>query len=231
MTLATQLEQLTERIEKACARSSRQSQDVTLIAVTKTHPPEVVKAAYDLGLREFGENRVQELLKKKEALDPDFSILNSEFSIPHWHLIGQLQSNKAKYIAPFIHLVHSIDSISTAQELSRRAEQHSRTINILVEVNVAAEASKSGIAPASLPSFLDDLAEKAPALSVKGLMTVAPYNDDRQTTRPHFIALRTLAENHRLKELSMGMSNDFEVAIEEGATMVRVGSALFGERG
>jgi len=223
-TLSSNLRYINDRIASACDRSGRTVADVMLIAVTKTHPPELVKAAYDLGLSNFGENRVQELLKKRE-------ILESQLSEPHWHLIGQLQSNKAKYIAPFIHLVHSIDSISTATELSKRAEQYSRTIDILVEVNVAAEESKSGIPTESLPKFLDELARSAPLLAVKGLMTVAPYNDDPQTTRPYFSALRSLAEKHHLKELSMGMSNDFEVAIEEGATMVRVGSALFGERG
>lgn len=223
MDITSNLARINEQIESACVRSGRNSGDVTLIAVTKTHPPEIVKAAYDLGLRDFGENRVQELLKKKEVLD-------TQVVGACWHLIGQLQSNKAKYIAPFVELVHSIDSLSTAIELSKRADQHQRTIDILVEVNVAAEESKSGIAPESLTKFLDELSQAAPALIVKGLMTVAPYNEDPETTRPHFIALRTLAEKHHLRELSMGMSNDFEVAIEEGATMVRVGSSLFGER-
>ena|ERR1043165_3904499 len=226
MSITDRYEEIWERSKNACQRSHRKPDEVLLIAVTKTHPPEIIKEAYDLGLRDFGENRVQELLKKKEVLDSELSIHNS-----NWHLIGQLQSNKAKYIAPFIHLVHSIDSLSTAKELSLRAEQHSRKIDILVEVNVAAEESKSGISSASLSKFLDELSQDAPSLIVKGLMTVAPYNNDPETTRPYFATLRTLAEKHSLKELSMGMSNDFEVAIEEGATMVRVGSALFGERG
>ena len=220
MNLKGSLAIVEERIQGACLRSGRNRNSVTVIAVTKTHPSEVIKAAYDIGLRDFGENRVQELIKKKDELPPDI----------HWHLIGQLQSNKAKYIAPFVHLVHSIDSISTAKELSRRAEQHDRTIDTLIEVNVAAEESKSGIASTEVLRFLDEIQKEAPNLVVKGLMTVAPHYDDPTLARPHFKALRLLAETHNLGELSMGMSGDFEIAIEEGATMVRVGSALFGDR-
>ncbi|MBS1904011.1 MAG: YggS family pyridoxal phosphate-dependent enzyme [Bacteroidetes bacterium] len=220
MNLRENLLHTEERILHACARSGRKREDVTLVAVTKTHPVEIVREAYDLGLRDFGENRVQEMLSKTESLPSDI----------RWHLIGLLQSNKAKYIAPFVHMVHSIESVSTARELSKRAEQHARTIEILIEVNVSGEESKSGIAPIHLPSFLVELQTAAPALKVKGLMTVAPYEENPERTRPVFARLRELAAAHSLPHLSMGMTNDFEVAIEEGATLIRVGSALFGER-
>jgi PLP dependent protein len=226
MNLRDNLARVEERIQAACARAGRKREDVTLIAVTKTHPVETVQQAIDLGLRDLGENRVQELVKKHDH----FTLHNSPFTI-RWHLIGQLQSNKAKYIAPFVHMVHSIDSASTARELSRRTAQHGRTIDVLVEVNVGAEESKSGIEPIHLPSFLVELRADAPALNVKGLMTVAPYESEPERTRPVFARLRELAHEHSLTELSMGMTNDFEVAIEEGATLVRIGSALFGERG
>ncbi len=215
------LHNIETRIASACRRSGRQRSEVTLIAVTKTHAVETLRKAYDLGLRDFGENRVQELLSKIEFLPSDI----------RWHLIGQLQSNKAKYIAPFIHLVHSIDSLSTATELSKRAVQHGRTIDILIEVNVADEETKSGISPSELPQFLSEIRSSCPALRVTGLMTVAPHVEDSEEVRPYFKALKQLADEYELKELSIGMSNDFEVAIEEGATMVRIGSALFGERG
>jgi len=209
-------------------RSSRKREEVLLVAVTKTHPAEVVRSAYDLGLRHFGENRVQELVRKKEELPEDIL----------WHLIGHLQSNKAKYVAPFVHLVHSIDSLETAKELSKRAEQHNRTVPVLIEVNVSNESSKHGIQSGQLFPILEGILREAPFLELHGLMTVAAFEENPEQVRPQFINLRKLLEESRsrypeltaFKELSMGMSNDFEVAIEEGATIVRVGSALFGER-
>ncbi len=220
MNLQENLSHLEERIEHACTRAGRKRDDITLIAVTKTHPAEVIQEAYDLGIRDFGENRVQELLKKKDILPADI----------HWHLIGHLQSNKAKYIASFIHYVHSIDSIEAAKELSKRAEQHLRTIDVLVEINVAGEATKEGIAISDAEMLKRLIFEEATSLRVRGLMTVAPFEDDPEHVRPYFRELRTLGDTLGSKELSMGMSNDFEVAIEEGATMIRIGSALFGER-
>ena len=220
MNLQDNLSHVEECISNACTRVGRKREDVALIAVTKTHPIEVIKEAYDLGIRDFGENKVQELLKKKDLLPLDI----------RWHLIGHLQSNKAKYIASFIHCVHSIDSIEIAKELSKRAEQHLRVIDVLLEINVAGEATKEGIAVSETESLLHLIFEEATSLHVRGLMTVAPFEDDPEAVRPYFIELRKLRDQLRLKELSMGMTNDFEVAIEEGATMVRIGSALFGER-
>ena len=227
MNLQENLSRLEERIENACKRAGRKRDEVTLIAVTKTHPVEVIQEAYDLGIRDFGENRVQELLKKKEFF---VNLPNHEPRYLRWHLIGHLQSNKAKYIAPFIHCVHSIDSIETAKELSKRAEQHSRTIDVLLEINVAGEATKEGIATSEAPELLRHIFEEATSLRVLGLMTVAPFEDDPEHVRPYFRELRALRDKLGLQELSMGMTNDFEVAIEEGATMIRIGSGIFGSR-
>jgi pyridoxal phosphate enzyme (YggS family) len=163
---------------------------------------------------------VQELLKKKDQLPEDI----------HWHFIGHLQSNKAKYIAPFIHCVHSIDSLETAKVLSRRAMQHSRIIDVLLEINVAGEATKEGISVSGAEELFRHIFEEAASLRVWGLMTVAPFADDPEKVRPYFRKLRKLRDELGLQELSMGMTNDFEIAIEEGATMIRIGSGLFGER-
>ncbi len=228
MNLQENLSHLENRIAKACERSGRRREEVTLIAVTKTHPVEVIQQAYDLGIRDFGENRVQELLKKKDFFrNPTPYTPNPD---PRWHLIGHLQSNKAKYIADFIHCVHSVDSLETAKELSKRAEQHSRTVDVLLEINVAGEATKEGIATSEAPELLRHIFAEATSLIVKGVMTVAPFEDDPERVRPYFRELCKLRDELGLKELSMGMSNDFEVAIEEGATMIRIGSELFGER-
>jgi pyridoxal phosphate enzyme (YggS family) len=222
MNLPENVAAVEERIQKACERSGRKRDEVRLIAVTKTHPVETIRQAYDLGIRDFGENRVQELLKKAEYFREDNDI--------RWHLIGHLQSNKAKYIAPLIHCVHSIDSIETAKELSKRAAQSGRSIDILLEVNVAGEESKEGIAQQEAEKLLKQISKEATSVFVTGLMTVAPYLSDPEDVRPYFRELRMLRDQHGLKDLSMGMTNDFEVAIEEGSTMIRIGSALFGER-
>ena len=220
MSLQHNLSVVEERIQKSCDRSNRRREEVALIAVTKTHSIETVKEAYDLGIRDFGENRVQELIKKKELLPQDI----------RWHMIGHLQSNKARYIAPFIHCIHSIDSIETAKELSKRAEQHSRTVDVLLEINVAGEATKEGIAISEAQEFSRLIFEEAASLRTCGLMTIAPFEGNTERIRPYFRELRTLRDKLKLRELSMGMSSDFEVAIEEGATMIRIGSGLFGER-
>ena len=220
MNLQENLSHLENRISKSCERAGRHREEVTLIAVSKTHPVEVIQEAYELGIRHFGENRVQELLKKKDLLPADI----------RWHLIGHLQSNKAKYIADFIHCVHSIDSLDTAKELSKRGAQHSRKINVLLEVNVAGEESKEGITTSEASPLLRHIFAEASSLHVNGLMTVAPYEDDPERVRQYFRELRKLRDELALEDLSMGMTNDFEVAIEEGATMIRIGSGLFGER-
>ena len=228
MDLKTTLQEINERIAVATARSGRVAGDVQLVAVTKTHPIAIISEAYTLGLRDFGENRVQEMIVKHYELPADI----------RWNLIGHLQSNKAKYIAQFVGLVHSIDSVETAKELSKRATLHSRTAEILLEVNVGAEASKDGVAVDGAKQLLDSIRQEAPEIIIRGLMTVAPFDEHPERIRPVFAKLRALrdelASAHPdlgLTELSMGMSNDYEIAIEEGATIVRLGSALFGERG
>lgn len=228
MDLKTTLQEINERIAVAAVKSGRSAGDVRLVAVTKTHPPSIISEAYAHGLRDFGENRVQELIVKHYELPEDI----------RWHLIGHLQSNKAKYIAQFVGLVHSIDSLETAKELLKRATLHSRTAEILLEVNVGAEASKDGVSVDGAKQLLDSIREEAPEIIIRGLMTVAPFDERPERIRPVFAKLRTLRDELSsahpdlpLTELSMGMSNDYEIAIEEGATIVRVGSALFGERG
>jgi PLP dependent protein len=200
------------------------SHGVRIVAVTKTHGPEAVRAALAAGLREIGENRVQEALQKQEAL-LDVSV--------EWHLVGTLQRNKAKYAAGRFVLIHSVDRADLAAELDRRAVPGSRQ-PILVQVNCSAEPQKGGVAPASLPELLDQL-RLLDRIEVQGLMTMSALTDDRAEQRRAFRLLRELRDasersGHRLPELSMGMSGDYPIAVEEGATMIRLGTILFGER-
>jgi PLP dependent protein len=200
------------------------SHGVRIVAVTKTHGPEAVRAALAAGIREVGENRVQEALQKQEAL-LDVSV--------EWHLVGTLQRNKAKYAAGRFVLIHSVDRADLAAELDRRAAPGSRQ-PILVQVNCSAEPQKGGVAPASLPALLDQL-RLLDRIEVQGLMTMSALTDDRAEQRRAFRLLRELRDasersGHRLSELSMGMSGDYPIAVEEGATMIRLGTILFGER-
>jgi pyridoxal phosphate enzyme (YggS family) len=216
-----------ERIAAAAAKSGRRPEDICLVAVTKTVPPERIKEALAAGVQHIGENRVQEAAAKVESIPAGVT----------WHLIGHLQRNKAKQAIQIFDLIHSLDSLRLAKMLQKRAKELERTANCLVEVNVAGEESKHGIIPDQLLPLLRQVS-LLPQLSVRGLMTVAPYVKDPEEVRPIFRQLREMAhEIDKLKlpgvsmeELSMGMSGDFEVAIEEGATMVRVGSAIFGAR-
>ena len=197
-----------------------------LLAVSKTQPIEAIQELYDFGHRDFGESRVQELLKKREPLPDDI----------RWHFIGHLQFNKARQIAPFIYSVDSIDSFETAFELSKRAGEHSRTIRALIEINISGEPQKNGVRIYDAERLVLNIAENCPGLIVSGLMGMASFEEEPERTMPQFRALRGLLieiqeRQPQLKgfiELSMGMSNDFEVAIEEGATIVRIGSAIFG---
>lgn len=197
---------------------------VTIVGVTKTHPPEAIRAAYAAGLVAIGENKVQEALPKQDALQ-DLPIA--------WHLVGALQSNKARKVVGRFALLHAVDRENLAGELARRMPDGSSQA-VLVEVNCSGEPQKGGVAPEGLPALLDVLAAW-PALSVRGLMTMAPFTGDVEVQRATFQSLRTLRDamerqGHALPELSMGMSGDFGVAVEEGATMVRIGTLLFGER-
>ena len=225
--LKENLESVEEKIQEACKKSGRNREDVTLIAVSKTKPVETLQEAYDLGVRVFGENKVQELTEKYDSLPKDI----------HWHMIGHLQRNKVKYIIDKVDLIHSVDSIRLAETIDKEAQKHDLIANILVEVNVAKEESKFGLMPEEVDGFIDEIANLQ-HIQVKGLMTIAPFVENPEKNRTVFADLRKLSvdiakekvDNVNMSILSMGMTNDFEVAIEEGATMVRIGTAIFGER-
>jgi pyridoxal phosphate enzyme (YggS family) len=223
--IAGNLNVIRQRIRAACDRCDREPNSVTLLAVTKGQPPETVQAAAALGLMLFGENKVQEA-KAKIPLCPGRL---------RWHFIGHLQSNKCRDAVESFEMIQSVDSLSLAQEISKRAGQAARTLPVLLEVNVAGEASKFGYLPERLLAELKEIGA-LPRIEIHGLMAVPPWSAQPETSRPHFRRLRELKlECERilgipLPHLSMGMSGDFEVAIEEGATMLRIGTALFGPR-
>jgi pyridoxal phosphate enzyme (YggS family) len=219
VSIAESLARVRERIAAACERAGRSPDEVTLVGVSKGFPAEAVAGAFDAGVQDMGENRVQEAVDKIDALA-------SMGRRPRWHLVGHLQTNKAKTAVGRFAILHSVDSIRLAQALSQRAEG---PVPILLEVNVAQEASKFGFAPQEVDAALRAIAP-LPNLDARGLMTVAPFTDDPETVRPVFRRLRELRDSLGLRELSMGMTDDFEVAIEEGATMVRIGRAIFGPR-
>lgn len=225
MGLVENLEQVRTRIAAACARAHRPVDSVTLVAVSKGQPPEVVSQAAALGLGLFGENRVQEARTKKLECSGKL----------RWHMIGHLQSNKARDAVQVFDMIESVDSLALAEELHRRAAQAARTLPILLQVNVAGESTKSGYSPERVLGELAAINQFA-HLEIHGLMTIAPWSADPEKVRPVFRRLRELREQCEqrlgapLRHLSMGMSGDFEVAIEEGATLIRVGTALFGAR-
>ena len=220
-------EEVQKKITEACKRAGRNREEVTLIAVSKTKPVEMLSEIYDLGERNFGENKVQELTEKEEVLPKDI----------HWHMIGHLQRNKVKYIAGKVALIHSVDSLRLAKTISEEAVKHNCEIPILIEVNVAGEESKFGVSVEETLPLIEEIA-KLPAIHVEGLMTIAPYVEDPEENRPVFRKLKELSvdiaakniNNVRMAILSMGMTGDYEVAVEEGATLVRVGTGVFGER-
>jgi pyridoxal phosphate enzyme (YggS family) len=225
MDLAANLASIRERIQAACSRANRDPDSVSLLSVTKTHPPEIVAEAARLGLSLFGENKVQEA-KAKIPLCPGRL---------RWHMIGHLQTNKCRDAVELFEMIEGVDSLHLAEEINKRAEQASKTMPILLEVNAVGEASKFGYKPEQLLSDLPNL-NALPRLEIHGLMTVPPYSPIPERVRPVFQQLRELKQKCEdtlgapLPHLSMGMSGDFEVAVEEGATIVRIGSALFGER-
>ncbi len=223
--LAARLELVRERIVRAAQSANRDSNDVRMIAVTKRHPEAIIREAYSLGLRAFGENYAQELAGKAAA--------TSDLTDIEWHMIGHLQTNKVRLVAPVVAAVDTVDSTHVAIELGKRAAKCGRTVQVLIEVNAAKDPSKSGCSPSEIASIVDAV-KSSPALELRGLMTVPPFTDDPALARPFFSGLRSLRTLHGgsgvLPELSMGMSHDLEIAIAEGATMVRIGTALFGER-
>ncbi len=231
-----------QRIQAACDRSHRQRSEVTLIAVSKTKPISMVKEAYDLGMRDFGENKVQELAEKYEALHANYR------DTIKWHQIGHLQRNKVKYVVDKAVLIHSVDSLRLAMQIEEEARKKDMICDMLVEVNIASEDSKFGVSPADTPALCEEIG-KLSHIRLRGLMTVAPNNRDPEKNREYFKNLRELYVDIKSKNidnrdkeskgnflhddfniLSMGMTGDFEVAIEEGATMVRIGTGIFGER-
>jgi pyridoxal phosphate enzyme (YggS family) len=221
--LQQRLQQVEERMCAAAARAGRPRSEITLIAVTKKFPSEVVRDAYGLGLRVFGENYVQEFETKHPALS---DLANAEF-----HLIGHLQSNKAKPAVELFQTIETVDSAKLARRLDGIASSLvGKPLEVMIEVKLSEEESKAGAAPADLPPLIDAIRECA-NLRLTGLMTMPPWSDDPAVTRPYFRRLAALARQHGLEKLSMGMSHDLEAAIEEGATHIRVGTALFGPRG
>jgi PLP dependent protein len=225
--ISANLERVRERIERATARAWRRPEEITLVAVSKTVSPEAIRAAYDLGLRHFAENRVQEF----EAKQPKLSNLEAA-----WHFIGHLQRNKARRAMHLFDRIDGIDSLSLAQTLESEALAQGKRVPVLIEVRLSDEAKKTGIPEASLPALTESIAAPSSHLQLRGLMTVPPYFEDPERTRPYFRKLREMKDelSERLASplpvLSMGMSHDFEIAIEEGATEIRVGTGLFGER-
>lgn len=222
-----QLEQVEKNILLACKKAGRKREEVTLIAVSKTKPKEMLKEAYDAGIREFGENKVQELCQKMEELPENI----------HWHMIGHLQTNKVKSIVGKTSLIHSVDSLHLAEEIQKQAIKCNVTVPILIEVNIANEESKFGIRAEETIELVKSAA-KLDHLKIEGLMTIAPYVENAEENRLYFRQIRQLSvdinnqniDNVNMKELSMGMTGDYMVAIEEGATLVRVGTGIFGER-
>ena len=225
MNIAENLDSIQQRIAAACTRAGRDVNSVTLLAVSKSHPPETIRAAVESGQIYFGENKIQEA-KAKIPLCPGKA---------RWQFIGHLQSNKVRDAVELFEMIQGVDSLAIAQEISKRAVQASKTMPILIEVNVAGEASKFGYAPEKLLAELNEL-NALPKIEIHGLMAIPPFTPVAEKARPYFKKLRELKVECEkilgapLPQLSMGMSGDFEVAIEEGATMVRVGTALFGER-
>lgn len=227
MSIKENLAEVERKIQEACQRAGRDRSEVTLIAVSKTKPVEMLKECMEEGIRIFGENKVQELCSKYEVLPKDLE----------WHLIGHLQRNKVKYLTGKTDLIHSVDSLRLAQAISEEAVKHHTSFSVLVEVNVAEEESKFGVSLEETEKLVEEIAQ-LPGVQVKGLMTIAPYTKDPEENRGIFRTLKQLSvdiekkniDNVSMSVLSMGMTGDYEVAIEEGATMVRVGTGIFGAR-
>lgn len=225
--LKENLESVERKIEEACRRAGRMRGEVTLVAVSKTKPVSMLQGVYDLGIRVFGENKVQEIRDKYEALPADIE----------WHMIGHLQTNKVKYIIDKVKLIHSVDSLRLAETIEKEAEKHNCTADILLEVNVAEEESKFGLKTEEVIPVYEKILQYS-HINVRGLMTIAPFVENPEKNRSIFADLHKLyvdikrknIDNGTVSILSMGMTNDYEVAIEEGATMVRIGTGIFGAR-
>ncbi len=221
------IETVQENIKRACERAGRDVSSVTLIAVSKTKPVSDLRQAMEAGMRVFGENKVQEIREKTEEITEDVS----------FHMIGHLQANKVKYLPGKVCMIHSVDNVKLAQEIEKQFAKADMNIDVLIEVNMAGEDTKFGLAPDEVPAFVKEISTY-PHLNIRGLMTIAPYTDDPESNRVYFAGLRKLKDEINemnipgisMDTLSMGMTGDYEVAVEEGATFVRVGTGIFGER-
>lgn len=221
------LDDLNRKIDEVCRSCGRDRDEVLLIAVTKTRSSEEINEAISWGITDIGENKVQEITDKYEKVDP-----------VKWHMIGHLQTNKVKYIIDKVSLIHSVDSIRLAEEIDKRAKEKGLTAEILIQINAAEEESKFGIDKAGFETLLKTITETCEHIKIKGLMTIAPYDPDPENVRIYFRQVKEIFDHYRnvhndrmdFEHLSMGMSGDFEVAIQEGATMVRIGTAIFGAR-
>lgn len=224
-TIKNNLKIIKEKIKKATLKANRYPEEIKLVAVTKTATIEQIKEAISAGVKIIGENKVQEAKEKYHILSTDIE----------WHLVGHLQTNKVKYAIEIFDCIHSVDSIKLAEEIDKRSLQFGKTTNVLVEVNVSGEETKYGIKPEKVEPFLKETSEFS-RIRVRGLMTIAPMAEDKEDVRPYFRKLRELSEeiksknlkNVKMDYLSMGMTEDFEVAIEEGANMIRIGRGIFG---
>ena len=226
-TIAENIRAVEEQKAEAAVKAGRDPSEILLCAVTKTHPAEMINQAIRAGVTDIGENKVQEILDKYEKVEK-----------VRWHMIGHLQSNKVKYIIDKVCMIHSVESLKLAREIDRRAAQHDLGMDILIEVNTAGDEAKFGVAPEDAEELIRQILGECPHLRIRGLMTIAPYADDPEEVRPYFRKTKQLFERLSMIEhprldfqyLSMGMSNDYGVAVEEGSTIIRVGSALFGAR-
>ena len=229
MSIAGNIERVNEIIREAAEKSGRSADDVLLLAVTKLHTPEEMNEAIDAGATDVGENKVQEILAKYDSVKP-----------VRWHLIGHLQTNKVKQIIDKVVMIHSVDSLHLAEEIEKRAAQAGITMDILIQTDPAEQETKFGVDPKEIKQMIRDIAEKCPHVRVRGLMCIAPFYEDPEDTRPFFREVKRIydecsgefrdTENVDFRYLSMGMTNDFRIAVEEGSNLVRVGTAIFGYR-
>ena len=228
MSITKNIEEIRERMAAAAARSGRSPDDILLIAVTKLHEPDEIEEAIAAGVTDIAENKVQEIQKKYDQIT----------SPVRWHLIGHLQTNKVKNIIDKVVMIHSVESVHLAQEIDKRAAAAGKTMDVLLQVNAAHEESKFGLDPKEVPQVMQEILDTCPNVRIRGLMHMAPWSDDPEEIRPYFREVKDLFDtlsavqhpNADLKYLSMGMSHDFETAIEEGANIVRIGTSIFGER-
>lgn len=229
MSIAGNIERVREIIKEAAEKSGRSADDVLLLAVTKLHTPEEMNEAIDAGATDIGENKVQEVLSKYDSVKP-----------ARWHLIGHLQTNKVRQIIDKVVMIHSVDSFHLAKEIEKRAAQEDLTMDILIQIDPLDQETKFGVDPKDLEPLIRDIKDECPHVRVKGLMCIAPFYEDPEDTRPFFREVKKIydkcaedfagTENVEMRYLSMGMTNDFRIAIEEGSNLVRVGTAIFGYR-